>query len=292
MRLRPTTSSAHNKSCHPSRLQQSRAALLKYGRQRNLGRALRRCFYHQHQHQHQAMGLHLPESAVAGHFVPSIGTKAGVYAPRKRPPVAVIIHTTGSGPVDRVKHPRFGGWRKVWPQFATSPFEAAKWTYMYSMRSGPHYLIGQSEGEIVQLAREGVAAWHVGSAKGKWYKLPKFAWCDKNSKWWQARFPELKSPADLAKGRLWEGWSCNNNSIGIEVSPPLDDPRAPWSDAAWKMLTELCTDIAVRHNIPLVKTHILSHSDSHPRTRSAKGKPWDPGERQWTFEEFKRRLSA
>lgn len=227
-----------------------------------------------------------PESRVAASYVPSLGMRNKAYKKRPRPASAIVVHTTGSGPALRVVHKRFKAWRAKWPQFAETPFQAAKWTYMYAMRSGPHYLVGQG-GEVVQHAREDMAAWHVGSRGGRWYRLPGGTWHNKNTRWWRERFPSLSSPTQLARGRLWKGWSCNDNSVGIEVAPPVDDPRGPWSADAWRALACLVEDIATRHSIPITKHTVISHSEAHPRSRSAKNRPWDPRPEVWDFNRLK-----
>jgi len=256
---------------------------LKYEPRRNLVLAILRT-----RSRRQKMLLR-PESPLAQAYEPSLGERRGFYGVRSRVPAAVVIHTTGSGPVQRVSASRFAAWRAKWPKYAEDPFDAARWIFQYAMKSGPHYLVAQS-GRCLQLAREKSVAWHVGSRGGRWYRLPRGMWHNKNTRWWKDRFPKIDSPYKLAGGKLWLGGSCNANTIGIEVVPPIGNPRGKWSSACWDTVTLLTTDLCVRYDIPMAKNRILSHSDCHPRSRSARGQPWDPGYDQWSFEEFKRRL--
>lgn len=233
------------------------------------------------------------DSKVATDFVPSHGFKKGAYRTRPRGACSIVVHTTGAGPWARVESKRHAAWRAKFPQFADTTFNAAKWLYMYGAtgRSGPHYLVGQ-DGEVCQLCPEIYAAWHVGSKGSAWYKLPAGQWHSRHTKWWKARFPGKSSPRQLRGGLLWKGGSCNNNTIGIEVAPPRSNPRAKWSDEAWEALVALVDDIATRNDIPMTHEGVLTHSDCHPRARSARGKPWDTNPDQFTWMEFKRRVSS
>jgi len=236
---------------------------------------------------------------------PSLGYRRGKYQRRTRSPAAVIIHTTGFGPVRRFRDDR----QRRRHRWAT-PHDAALAIYRGMMEAGPHYVVGQG-GELAQLAPEGVCAWHVGGRGGRHYRRELERWLTVECTWWASRWPGLRSPRELAGGRLWlpydpapsllervsrarwigwrEGGSVNANTIGIEVVPAEDHPRGPWSDEAWRTLLQLVGLICGRHGIPQDAHHVLTHSDAHPRARSRRGRPWDTWREQWTWEQHAER---
>lgn len=207
---------------------------------------------------------------------------------RTAPPVAIVIHTTGGGPVKRVVSDTYATWRARWPAAAVSPFEAACWVFTAASPASGHYVVGQA-GECVQVVPEDLIAWHVGAKDAERYSLPLSGWCAPDLRWWPERWPGLSSPVELAGGRLWRGGSCNGASIGIEVAPSVDDPTGPWSDACWRTLVALVSEICLRREIPCMRTHVVTHSDAHPYARTARGRPWDPSEAAWSWDEFAQR---
>lgn len=211
----------------------------------------------------------------------SLGLKRGKYKPRASYS-AIVVHTTGAGLIRR--------WRKQGKRFnESSPFETAIRVYTRMMNAGPHYVVGQG-GELAQVCPEYLAAWHVGSRNSGRYSGR--VWGTQNTTWWRRRWPQFESPHELAGGKLWDGGSCNDNSIGIEVVPPAHDPKGAWSDECWETLLRLILDISDRKGIPVDRFHVISHSDAHPRARSSRGLPWDTPPRQWTPELFEKRLAA
>ena len=220
-----------------------------------------------------------PDSRVADRAVSSRGYAGGHYAARQYPPAAVVVHTTGAGPVKRYVDERQRA-RHGWE----SPFDAALWVYQSVIDAGPHYVLGQ-RGECVQVAPEGVCAWHVGSAESHPYtRAPREStWAKSEATWWFERWGPRLNPCQLAGDALWFGGSCNANTLGIEVVPPGQATRGPWSTDAWRTLAILVEDICERHEIPVERDRILTHSDAHPRARTARGAPWDPPPAQWTW---------
>ena len=233
---------------------------------------------------------------------PSIGYRKGKYEPRTRSPVAIVVHTTGAGPWRRLTEPRFARWRRRNGD-PRDTYESAIRIYQSVTTAGPHYVVGQEAGQIAQLCPEDLCAWHVGGKGGSAYARPRAKWLTSEARWWELHWPHLQSPRQLADGQMWTpygakvgarvawtqwraGGSVNANSIGIEVACPPDDPRAPWSDAAWSSLVEVIHDIAIRHAIPTTRDRIVSHSDTHPLARSTGGWPWDPSTRQWTWRRY------
>ena len=243
---------------------------------------------------------HLPDVA----FRPSLGYRRKAYEPRLRKPAAIVVHTTGAGPVNRVHAEKFKRWRRR--TGITDPFEAALWVYA-NMRAGPHYVIGQ-EGHIAQVCPEDLCAWHVGGKHGRTYDGVQWFGRQQRYQWWFERWRGHTSPKDLAGGKLWtqygaqtglrvawaaRGGSVNANTIGIEVVPPDPDTRGPWSVAAWESLSNLTSEICMRRNIAATRDTIITHSDANPIARTTPGgSPWDTPETQFTWEEFRRRSGA
>lgn len=200
--------------------------------------------------------------------------REGKLRPRTIEPRGIVVHTTGAGPWTR--------WQKR-PDRFESPYEAAKYVYERISKYSGHYLIDGDSGRICELVDPMTVAWHVGS-KGSWrYKLP--GWDKgKGFGWWTTRFRGCSSPRDLLDGALWRVGSANALCIGIEVSPPREAPRAPWSPKAWQSLRLLSEYLGQRYGIPLDRYHVFTHSDAHPLARTRKdGAPWDPAPVQWTI---------
>lgn len=259
----------------------------------------------------------VPDSKVVERVEPSKGFRGGHYLPRgEHAARAVVIHTTGPGPGKRVLDPAYARWRRKqaihagipgWTE-ETAAFEAALWIYVSSgMKAGPHYVVGQEPGLVAQVCPEDHCAWHVGGKGSRIYQRSNWP-IDGPFLWWDARFEEL-SPRDLAGGHLWDpytapagfSWgrqrarlrasyekgSCNANSIGIEVVPRVNDPRGPWTTAAWNNLTPLLLDITGRNAIPRHPSYIFTHSDAHPAARTTKsGLPWDTTPAQFVYDEL------
>ncbi len=218
------------------------------------------------------------DSVVAQAFFPSAGRVRQKYKERpKGSYYGIVIHTTGGGLIRRFhRDAKKKGWQTI--------FDTALFAYTKLMVNGPHYVVWGDR--CVQVCEERYAAWHVGKKKSGRYRLGQERWLSSKLEWWARRWPGEESPLDLCGGLLWDGGSCNNNTIGIEV-PPWPDARAPWSMETWRTLSDLIVGIASRRNIPLTREHIISHSDAHPLARTtSKGAPWDPWESQWSWEKF------
>lgn len=179
--------------------------------------------------------------------------------------MAIVVHTTGYGPIRR--------WAAA-PDRYPGPYDAALHIYRKIMRAGPHFVIGQC-GECVQTAPEDLAAWHIGSRGARAYrKAPR-------TPWWAESWPEYETPRDLAGGRLWEGWSANTMTLGIEVVPPRDNVRGPWSLACMDALDSLIWSLSDDWKIPRARGHVITHADAHPHDRTRRGRPWDPSPVAW-----------
>ena len=229
---------------------------------------------------------------VAAEMRLGLGYRSGKLSERTAMAAAVIVHTTGAGITNRYLRE---GTRKG----DETPFDTANRVYQRIMQASAHYVVGQL-GECSQTVPESHIAWHVGSGgtapyfRSSW--VPR--WQRDRYAWWGARWRGLASPLDLAgsdlyrpmpdaSSRAYRRGAVNPNTIGIEVVPPLADPQSEWSDACWETLTALVIDICARNAIPVQRTHVLTHSDAHPLSRTTrKGAPWDPGPMQWTWRKF------
>lgn len=234
------------------------------------------------------------DSRICHTIYPSYGVAKGKYVERNSYS-AIVVHTTGYGPVRRHKEN---------PQKYESPLEAALDIYR-KMPYGPHYVIGQ-EGDVVQMCPENLAAWHVGGSKGWRYKR---RWATRRYSWWLDRWRGLESPRQLAGGKLWSPYpssslqgaskyfrqvywrsrhgSVNANTIGIEIVPPESNPRGEWAPPVWQALTRLCRDIHRRRGIPLERSYVLTHSDCSPIGRTTRtGEPWDTWPSQFSWGRF------
>jgi hypothetical protein len=211
-------------------------------------------------------------------------------------PAAIVVHTTGAGPIQHANDDEWEWWRLKLDIPKGDSLMCAVALYANMDASG-HYVIGQ-DGTIVQVVPESHAAWHVGGRGSRPYFAERVtALSGERFRWWRERWPGLTSPRQLGGGRLWEpafktpgighrirsGFpigTCNENTIGIEVVGP-----GPWSAEAWHALAALCVDIERRRGLTLRRDTVISHSDAHPISRtSATGRPWDPMPSTWSWE--------
>lgn len=203
----------------------------------------------------------------------ALGYRRGKWKPRAQSPIAIIWHTTGAGPARRFKSR---------PDKYSSPFDAAVKIYSGMMNAGPHFVVGQA-GELIQLAPLGVTAWHVGSRLGRKYRSNRWA-KGHRYEWWLNRWvPEgVLSPMELAGGGLWNGWSCNRNTVGVEVVPPAHRANAEWSEKCWDTVSFLCLSLHKELGIRIDPQYQLGHSDAHPLSRTnPRGVGWDPHPNAW-----------
>ncbi len=220
----------------------------------------------------------IADSPLVDLTLPGLGYKRGKLQRYERGGYhALVVHTTGRGIHKKAK------------RWGVSGFQAAMRVFATQVDASGHYVVGQG-GELGQCVPEEVAAWHVGGRgaakyhRAGWWKARKVAW-------WRERWPQFTAPGQLAGGSLWLPSpttgkpSCNANTIGVEVVPP-EDPRAPWSPECWATLAKLGRDISERRAMELTLETVLTHSDAHPFSRSAKGKPWDPAPHQWSYDRF------
>lgn len=222
---------------------------------------------------------------------PGLGYRRGILPPRSGPARAIVVHTTGGGILARYR-------REGAAKGDATPHDTAVRVYTRIMPASGHYVVGQAS-EVVQVVPETHVAHHVGGAGSGPYARAR--WGSAEHDWWRERWPGLASPRDLAGGLLWApgvasvgkpaAAGCNANTIGIEVVPPLAGATRPWSDECWAALAALVADVAERHAIPLEREYVITHSDAHPLSRTARGQPWDVAPSQWTWERMAAELS-
>ena len=211
--------------------------------------------------------------------VESLGYRRDQYEER-REYGAVTSHVCGAGILRRYDE----GWRPSWAGLDESStlLDVAAAVYASIMDASGHYLVYETD--VVQLVPEGLAAWHVGSRDAEQYRrrdwmAPAYYGGEKvDVMWWLDRHTGIRSPLELAGGRLWgEELSANRGSAGIEIVWPHDEARTPPSDTTMATWAALVRDICERREIPLDLYHAaLTHSDAHPAARSAGGEAWDP----------------
>jgi len=218
------------------------------------------------------------EVGAASTFVPLYGFAKGKFKARRHDNVeAIVIHTTGSGPV-----------RNAGP--AGDPFQTAVDMYRDGRvgHFGAHFVVGQ-RGECIQMVPMDFGAWHVGSSRRNAYVSPDWNASNKYG-WWFQRWPDFKSPRELAEGQLWRTGRPNDVTVGIEVVCPRTI-SAPWSDRCWKTLVGLCEEISSSTGVRLSRERVITHSDAAPISRTTfKGAPWDPPPSKWKgWQSFARR---
>ena len=225
-----------------------------------------------------------PDTPYASRLVPGLGYRTGALHPRLGPTRSVVVHTTGAGILARFA-------REGAAKGDATPHDTAVRVYATIMPDSGHYVVG-ALGECTQVVPEYAVARHVGAAKSRAYYLPRERWLTPAVEWWPVRWPGLASPVELAGGMLWEGGSCNAGAVGIEVVPPLSGARDAWSAECWATLARLVADVCARRHVPLDREHVVTHSDAHPISRSAKGAPWDPPPSQWAWERMRAALAS
>lgn len=210
------------------------------------------------------------------------------WKPREGVPLAFCIHTTGYGPIRRYldddERERFG---------YESPFDAAVRLYSRVMVDGPELLVDGETGRVARFCEPDIAATHVGSGDWRRYRRPekqlaREPWFPAWAKRWHPigiRTPGeldawlLAPEVKLRGGRRRP--SPNHVLRGIEVVPRLADPFGCWSPRAYDAIIELVTgDPLWQVSDSPRPQRLLGHFDVTPRTRSRKGRPWDPAPAQ------------
>jgi hypothetical protein len=226
-----------------------------------------------------------------------LGYRRGKLREMHYAPAAIVVHTTGAGPIRRANEDRFEAWRAKHDIPKGDSLRCAVVTYSHVMDASGHYVIGP-DGTIVQVVPESHAAWHVGGSGSRpYFNAPETCLQAERYRWWRERWPGLKTPRELAGGNLWRepytvpglvhriksGFpigTCNENTLAVEMVGP-----GPWSAEAWHALASLCIDISQRRGLALKRGTVISHSDAHPLSRTTPaGKAWDPAPFAWSWE--------
>lgn len=227
------------------------------------------------------------DSPLVTRVVESLGYRRDQYEER-REYGAVTSHVCGAGILRRYEE----GWRPSWAGLDqdSTLLDVAAAVYASIMDASGHYLVYETD--VVQLVPEGLAAWHVGSREAAQYQAEDWvrrARMDGEHvvvDWWPERHPDIRSPLELAGGRLWgEELSANRGSVGLEIVWPHDEARTPPSETTMATWARLVRDICERRGVPLDLWHAcITHSDAHPAARSTGGHPWDPPDDWWSPE--------
>lgn len=162
---------------------------------------------------------------------------------RKSPPTCYVIHNTGS---------------------SDAPAAIA---YYEKNEHGiaPHFAIDRS-GKIYSIVDTDKIAYHVSVSKEQRDRYAG-SWLTLALSWWVARWPGLRSPAELLTGS-----APNASSIGIELVGSGGD----CTDAQYEALSGLLIELS-RSGPKLSRKTVVGHSDVNPLARSDAKGPTDPG---------------
>lgn len=183
----------------------------------------------------------------------------------------LCVHTTGSGVPTRAK------------KLGIDPMEVALSVYLAPDGPGtftnfPHYVIGSTEGLIVQIAGDNERARHAGIDQKDRQLYLSGAWRKKVSekvlRMWERKWGSTSSPL-----HLFPSTSVNEDYLGVEIIPALK--RFPngslFSSKQYDALALLIRDIENRHKITLLHHRLVGHEDLEPLTRWTSKEGWDPG---------------
>lgn len=204
----------------------------------------------------------------------------------KRTVYGVCIHTTGDGiPAAAAKT-------------GEDLLDVATRTYSNMGTVGPHYTVAP-DGRVAQFAKPELVRHHAGLEPEQRRSFLDGHWEEDANRidrkvvaWWKARWPTVKSPANLYPSK-----SANVDYIGIELipagryiqgkgwtfdlrysKPGFDKQR--FSVEQYKALADLLVDLAKQFNIDYSQDgRLVGHEDLNPYTRPG----WDPGDYNQTF---------
>ncbi len=197
--------------------------------------------------------------------------------PRQSAIFGVVIHTTGSGVVDKAKRE------------GIDPLSAVIKVYSDPDNYCAHYAIGW-DGTIVQIVDEALRAQHVGYPGADHRAMLDGSWetrvAPATAALWRARWPNVAGPA-----YLFPGTSPNSCYVGIELIPLTGDDGQPspmsegltFTKKQHEATANLVSDIADRWELPIneilssARGRLLGHEDLNALERSDAGGGWDPG---------------
>lgn len=196
-----------------------------------------------------------------------------------------LIHTTGSGVLDKAHHT------------GKSPLEVALATYAASQAGsngyrwgGPHY-VGDHDGKLYQVAPDNVKTAHCGGRSEKFPNGTRQHYIDgswltllpvKVAEQWRKRWLSVRHPYALFPSR-----DPNTDYVGLELIPIGNgfggEPMAPglrFTRAQHDAAIKLGVDLGVRHEWPakwFSSGRLVGHEDVDPLNRSDTIGGWDPG---------------
>lgn len=141
----------------------------------------------------------------------------------------------------------------------------------------PHYVIGSTKGEIIQIADEKERARHCAISDSDRALYLNGKWESKVSKvglsFWKKKW-HFKNPL-----QMFPGTSINDVYIGIEIIPYIKpfSNGSLFSKIQYDSLWNLIKDIEVRHGTVFDGTHLVGHEDLSPLTRWDNNGGYDPG---------------
>lgn len=197
--------------------------------------------------------------------------------PRPAVIFGVVIHTTGSGVVEKAA------------KDGIDPLECAVKVYSDADNFCGHYVIGW-DGTIAQIVDEALRAQHVGYPGADHQAMLDGSWAMRvapaTAALWRTRWPDVAGPA-----YLFPGTSPNSIYIGIELVPLTGDSGQPmpmtegltFTKEQHEAVAKLVSDIADRWKLPINEVlnpsrgRLLGHEDLNCLERSDAGGGWDPG---------------
>lgn len=201
---------------------------------------------------------------------------------RSTTPAVLVIHTTGRSLTGHA----IDSAGPAWPEVEEA---AVAWYRTSGTPDFGGYLIGPS-GAVYKLADNDRRTRHAAALDHRYTSGDRTGWRDwaridgtwrrhgrdpvRVWDWWDARWPDVVSPADLAAG------PHPNDGIGIDLLPTMAGAYTAEQIAA---LRELVAGLCQAHGIFRDRLHVLGHEDVDPCGRGAVlrggqiiGIPWDP----------------
>ena len=177
---------------------------------------------------------------------------------RRRPPRAIVLHTTGYG----------DGLKRIDAKYSDDATVDQKYSVRLDqiLKYKCEFLVGRL-GTVYRMTKhETHIAYHTGRGNrerlGADFHPPA---------WWYARHPGLEGPLDLPS---WRHGSPNSDSIGIDILAPRGGGAA-FSAVQRDAVIELVAYLTCEHKLLIDHTTVVDHSSLDPIERARHGKPWD-----------------
>lgn len=205
-------------------------------------------------------------------------------APRLRPPIAVVIHTTGRTIAVRAR-------ADAHTDHADSVDLAVVRRILRDGNTlGATWLIGRAA-RLWRLAPDDRIIHHALSLGHRYDERAWREWAwphggglarhgrdpDRVWDWWDLRWDTLATPLAFPAGRC-----PNETALSVDLVPQAD---GSFSEPQHEVLAGLLEHICANHPIPRTRWYVLGHEDVDPQRRGAVlgsrntvfGRPWDPG---------------